>query len=127
MNDSERRDFSRVPVGFDVTVVCENKVVVSDCSKDVSMNGLFVVTDERLPSGTNCRITIHLDATGGSHQIAATGRVTRVTDHGFAVEFSEIPVDDYNHLRNLVLYNSEEIDQIEAELDSHLGLKRKNH
>ncbi len=87
------------------------------------MRGLFVVTDDRLPLGQACRVTIHLDAPGGEHGIAVAARVTRETTEGFAVEFSEIPIEDYEHIRKLVLYNSEQADRIEEELDRHLGPK----
>ncbi len=124
MDASERRDFSRVPVEFAVTIDAgEGRIINSDASKDVSMRGLFVVTHDRLPSGEACRVTIHLDAPGGNHHIAVSGHVRRATAEGFAVEFSEIPIEDYEHLRNLVLYNADQADRIEEELDEHLGLK----
>jgi len=119
MDTSEKRDFSRVPVEFAVTVEAgEGRIIESDASKDVSMRGLFVVTDDRLPSGEACSVTIHL---GESHRIGLSGHVRRTTAEGFAVEFSSIPIEDYEHLRNLVLYNSEQAERIEAELDEHLG------
>ena len=126
MHDSERRDFSRVSVGFAVTIEADDgHLIESDLSRDVSMNGLFVVTDQRVPAGTDCQVTIHLVVPGGGHRIGVAGHVTRIADDGFAVEFSEIPIDDYDHLRNLVLYNSEVVDRVEEEFDGHLGLKRR--
>ena len=126
MDASERRDVSRVPVEFAVTVDAgDGRIIEGDASKDVSMSGLFVVTDDQLPAGEACRVTIHLDAPGGAPGISVGGQVTRVTGEGFAVQFSEIPIDDYDHLRNLVLYNSEHADRIEEEFDEHLGLKRR--
>lgn len=126
MGTSERRDVSRVPVEFPVTVAAgDGRIIEGDASKNVSMNGLFVVTDDQLPSGEACRVTIHLTAPDGAHRIGIAGHVTRNTVEGFAVEFSEIPIEDYDHLRNLVLYNSGQADRIEAEFDEHLGLKRR--
>ncbi len=126
MDAAERRDVSRVPVEFAVTVDAgDGRIIQGDSSRDVSMNGLFVVTDDQLPSGEACSVTIHLDAPGGTQGISLGGHVTRVTREGFAVEFSEIPLEDYDHLRNLVLYNSGQADRIEAEFDEHLGLKRR--
>ncbi len=126
MHDSERRDFSRVPVGFTVTIEADDgHIIESDVSRDVSMSGLFVVTDQRVPAGTDCQVTIHLDTPDGGNRIGVAGHVTRIADEGFAVEFSEIPIDDYDHLRNLVLYNSEVVERIEEEFDEHLGLKRR--
>ena len=70
MDASERRDFSRVPVEFAVTIDAgEGRIINSEASRDVSMRGLFVVTDHLLPSGAECRVTIHLDAPGGNHSI----------------------------------------------------------
>ncbi len=124
MDASERRDFSRVPVEFPVTVDAgDGRIIEGDESRDVSMRGLFVVTDERLPLGQACRVTIHLDGPGGEHGIGVAARVTRDTAEGFAVEFSEIPIEDYEHLRKLVLYNSEQANRIEEELGQHLGLR----
>ena len=126
MDDSKRRDFSRVPVAFAVTIEADDgQVIESTVSRDVSMKGLFVVTNQRLPAGTGCQVTIQLDAQGGNHRIGVAGHVARINDEGLAVEFSEIPIDDYDHLRNLVLFNSEDVDRIEEEFDEHLGLQKK--
>lgn len=123
MDASERRDVSRVPVEFAVTVDAgDGRIIEGDASKDVSLQGLFVVTEDKLSPGEACRVTIHLDGTQG---ISVAAQVTRITDEGFAVEFSSIPIEDYDHLRNLVLYNSGHVDRTEAEFDEHLGLKRR--
>ncbi len=91
------------------------------------MKGIFVVCEESLPVGTECHVSLVPSGEPKHFFIETKARVVRVTDRGMGVEFVEIMgVESYQHLRNIVLYNScQEIEQVEEELKKHLGIKKR--
>jgi hypothetical protein len=124
-DNSNRRVFSRVPVKFAIEILSVQKSIHSTETLNVSMNGLFVKTSERLPVGSECRVILYLDEPGGEVRIEAKARVVRASADGLAVEFQETELESYQHLRNLVMMNSADVAQTEKELDDHIGLKRQ--
>jgi len=47
-------------------------------------------------------------------------------EDGLAIAFTETEPDSFRHLQNLVLYNSDNADQVEDEFGAHLGLKKRS-
>ncbi len=88
------------------------------------MKGTLVLTTQRLPIDTLCEVTFHLDQ--GAIQIRARGRVVRLYPEGMALEFDKLDgLDSYEHLTNLVHYNATDLDQVEDEIRTHLGIRKK--
>ena len=127
MSDSAgpgRRSFSRVSVKVRLAVHPEgHQEVVGECS-NLSLQGVLVTGAGPLPAGKPCTIRLALDGTAIA--IEAHGVIARATADGGAVRFIEIVgVDSLEHLRNLVLYNSRNPDQVISEFDQHWGLEEK--
>ena len=59
-------------------------------------------------------------------RLEVTGKVSRVDDDGMAIEFTGVPLDDLEHLRNLIRFNAEDPNAVEDEFDSHIGLKPRD-
>jgi len=57
--------------------------------------------------------------------IKVKGRVQRVAEEGMGLLFTEIGLEAYEHLRDLILLNVDDLEQAEEELKNHLGLKKK--
>ena len=123
MPDAGKRETTRVPVHFGATVQIGDTVIMVDRTSDISLKGLYVLADNLPTRGSECVVTLNLTEDGGSH-IEVAGKIARINKDGFAVEFNEIDVDSYEHLKNLVMYNSTDADEVEKDFDSHLGLKR---
>ena len=121
------REFTRVTTRFSVEIEAEERTIESGRTQDLSMNGVFVVCEETLPLESNCRVTLRLGDPGSGIKIAAAGKVKRhgTEPPGFALQFSELDVESYEHLRQMVLLNSQDPDQVEQEISGHLGLKRR--
>ena len=119
------REFTRVQAKVATKLSSEDAVQIVGTLENVSMNGVFLSCDSRLPVDTTCDISLYLE--GGSEQILirARGTVVRVETEGMALQFSEVyGRDSLEHLKNLVKYNSgSRINQIEQELGIHVGLK----
>lgn len=125
MNEgSNQREFTRVHVQIHAEVVALGRTIHSSLSQDLSLKGMLVRTDERLPAGTPCQVKLLLG--DELTEIQAEGTVVRAYDDGFAVQFNRIlGVESYEHLKNLVLYNAADTERIEREFQDHLGLRKK--
>ena len=123
-DDAEnRREFTRVRIHVEVEVSTEDRATISGTVEDLSLNGAYVPCTGRLPVGTECKVELILD--GRDIRLSAAAEVSREDERGIAVEFKGIPLDDLEHLRNLIRYNADDPNQVEEEFDSHIGLKRR--
>ncbi|MDR4494410.1 MAG: PilZ domain-containing protein [Nitrospirales bacterium] len=122
---SNQREFIRVKVVIHVELRVGGNVVIPGKIDNISLNGLLICTDSIVPDQTPCLVRIHLDGGTGGPTIEANGQVVRAGSGKLAVQFSEIlGTEGMSHLQNLILYNSgHQVDQAEAEFQSHLGLK----
>ncbi len=118
------REFTRVPATFGVEVTGGGKIISSSYTKDVSMKGVYLSCDDKLPIGTECRVVLFLGEGEELIRIRTFGRVGRTDNSGMAIEFTEIDVEGFEHLRNLVLLNTMETVQVEEEMKDHIGIKR---
>ena len=118
-----RREFTRVRIHVEVEVSSDDRATISGTVEDLSLNGAYVPCTGRLPVGTSCKVELMLD--GRDIRLTAEAEVSREDERGIAVEFKGIPLDDLEHLRNLIRYNADDPNQVEEEFDSHIGLKRR--
>ncbi len=93
--------------------------------RDVSMNGIFLESPKQLPVGTECKISIFLGEGPEAPKIETDGRVQRLTSEGMAVEFTQIEVEGFGHLRELVLKNTDQVLKVEKEFRSHAGIRKR--
>jgi hypothetical protein len=111
-------------VRLEVEVIAGDSRLLVARTRDVSMKGIFLVTSHRLPAGTSCRIRIRIGDPAEPLWVEADGRVVRSDAEGVAVEFAEMGVSSFHHLKNLVMYNAADPARVEGELGDHVGLKR---
>lgn len=125
-HQTNRREFTRVPVQVEVEVTSGPSRVFSGQTKDVSLKGLYLVCDNPFPLGSDCRIALMLGGRESSLRIEASGKIARVDDWGMGLEITEIlGTESFDHLRNLVLYNARKSTQVEQEFQSHIGIRRR--
>ncbi len=123
-SDSEQREFTRVPIAFDVRIAVAGRPIDGARVKDLSMKGMLVMTGERPPVGTPCEAVISLVA--GEVEIRTSGVVAADNALGFGMEFSTIDgLESYIHLRNLVIFNSPDVEKVEEEFQAHSGIRKK--
>jgi hypothetical protein len=122
---ANRREFTRVHIAVGVEVEQPGQPKISGRGRDLSVKGVYVECPRPLPRGTRCEVTIVLSGTPEPMQVHVTGSVVYAEPEGMGIEFVEVDVDSFIHLRNLVLYNSVDTEQVEREFEQHLGLKRR--
>ncbi len=123
--ESDKREFTRVPITFEVQMVVAGKPLgESTTIKDVSMKGMLVLTGERFEVGTPCEATLTL--VEGEVVIHTSGIVAAIHPKGFGMEFTTIDgLESYIHLKNLVMFNSGNVEKVEEEFHNHAGIRRK--
>lgn len=122
MEKQSGRAFTRVTIPVGAHIV-QGVHTVEGTVTDISMNGTSVRCDwSGLQKGKECRITLTL----GEEEtitIRAEGRVVRGRDDGVAIAFEAVDLESIPHLRNLILYNAEETDQVQQEFTEHMGIR----
>jgi c-di-GMP-binding flagellar brake protein YcgR len=107
LDKGDRRKFTRV--GFatqiEIDLKTSDQAKLEGNSKDLSLKGIFVVTDRQFARGTGCFVKIYL--TGGLEKIELViqGTIVRQTDAGIGILFNSMDVETYSHLKNIVHYN----------------------
>lgn len=124
-NSGNSREFSRVLTKFGVEVSLEGKPPIRGYTKNISMKGFFIECDHHLPRGAQCQIVLFLNDQQDKMHIDVFGKIVRVEEKGMVVSFSELTIESFNYLRNLVLYNSVETEKVEREFSDHIGLKKR--
>lgn len=120
----DHREFSRVEIKILATVQAKGEEIISD-THDVSMKGLFVEGKTDWSLGTECEVGLILDGRSPAVNIAVKGKVQRITDKGIAILFTEVSLEAYEHLHNLVMLNADDPEKVEQEFSDHLGLRKK--
>ena len=115
-NNTDKRKATRVTFDTKVTIKTDNPEQVSLAeSRNVSVSGLFVTTDEDFPIGTHCDIHIQLGGDADGPSIKVKGKVVRKDRNGVGISFESVDVDSFIHLKNVVRYNAENPDAVEKE------------
>jgi hypothetical protein len=122
---SNQREFTRVLVTAHTVVRAGNTILSAAQTHSLSMKGMSIQCAERLPVGTECEITIIL--VEGEVEIQVLGSVVAHLADGMAFVFTKIlGLESFEHLRNLVFYNAENVEQVETEFTAHTGIRKRD-
>ena len=123
MKPSDRRSFVRVPFNTEAEVQVDKRLIRSSEGIDVSLSGLRLASNEAVDPGTLCQVKIILQTPETRLAIEAKGTVIRSAAGTLGIQFTELDLDSYLHLRQLILYNTEEPEKAEQEFSSHWGIR----
>jgi c-di-GMP-binding flagellar brake protein YcgR len=115
----ERRKNVRVPFRATVSIrsLAEgSEPIISDQTRDLSLKGLYCVSETKLPRGTGCEVELRLSDPGSDIAICATGEVVRSDESGIGISFREMDIDSFSHLRTLLYHNTGDTDRIDREI-----------
>lgn len=116
------RKFSRVPFHVSASATVDGRSFQGTVS-NLSMNGMFLETHERLPLDTLADLVITLEGSEPEIAVVFTGRVSRLTDDGIGFHFEKIDLDSYTHLRNIVAYNIADAEKVMDEIFTNIEEK----
>ena len=110
----EKRANSRVVFHIRARLDCDGRMIEGQVH-DLSLRGMFLAAEERFTEGALVEAAV--DLTGDSSQLTMTlrGVVTRVETGGVGIQFEDMDVDSFIHLRNIVSHNDGDPEKIMAE------------
>jgi len=109
------RQFSRVRFRIGATIKTAERQFQGKV-ENLSMRGMFLVTEERLPFGEQVEITMVLSGTSPELVIDLNGTVSRVSENGLGFFFDKIDLDSYTHLKNIIAYNIDDAEKVMEEV-----------
>ena len=119
-----RREFSRVTVHLQAELTADGIHRVGTM-ENLSLKGGFFRAEGAPAEGLRCKVQMHL--AGTEVNVSVVGTVVRSGPAGCAIQFVEIMgIDSLEHLRNVILFNTNDPAQVEREFQDHLGLRRDN-
>ncbi len=121
--EKDRRRFLRVSYSVSATLTDEKGNQVSGDIKNLSLKGAFVESNDEMDIGSSVKIAINVVSLSSSLNLNLKGEVVRKDHKGIGVEFTEMDIDSFVHLKSIVALNHGDLDIIEDEF--HKFLKNK--
>jgi len=116
----ERRKNTRVPFQATVDLTFGDKTYSNCETENLSIKGVSVPGISGHEKGESCMVALSLSGSTSELKLNMQGEVVRVEDNRIALLFTEIDLDSFYHLKNIIYYNSEDPDRIEQELQGAL-------
>lgn len=119
----EKRSFRRVLFRTEAIVQVGEKTISGEVT-DLSLRGMLVKAPLELPLGEHVKARILLSGSTSELSIQVGGTVVRHQEQNqFGIQFQEMDVDSFVHLRNVVIYNSGDPTQV---LDEFMTFMKPN-
>jgi len=122
----EKRRLSRVQFEQEAEVRLNNEVVKGNVL-NLSLNGMFFSTKKKLEINKEVEIIIYLTATTSSLTINVKGLIVRTSDKGSGIQFTDVDIDSFILLKNIVEYNEEQPKKIMKEFYKFLKKRKKQN
>lgn len=109
------RKFSRVKFNVEARITAGDRQF-SGWVENLSMTGMLLVSEERLPEKEGVEIAVELTGSQPAITVDCHGRVVRTTENGIVFMFEKLELEAYKHLKNIVAYNLEDPDRVREEI-----------
>ena len=124
----DRRRFSRVRIDIEADIQDGSLSALACRTRDLSLQGVFVITDVPFATGATCEVALVLQGTVDPIRLKMKGHVVRREADGLAFLFDCMEgLDCMRHLSNLVRYNSPDPDKIMEEEEELLEVFRSRN
>ncbi len=71
-------------------------------TENLSLNGLFIRTEKKVPEGERAEININMPSASRSPYFMVDGIVVRNDDHGMAFQFRSLDHDSFAYLKTVI-------------------------
>lgn len=116
---AERRRFSRVSFEIEAVVMYKHKTFKCKV-QNISLNGMFIKTPEKIPTGEILQMIISLTGDSSCLSINLEGMVLRNTGEGLALQYKKVDLDSFIHLKSIVAYNVKDAEKVMEEFHSFI-------
>lgn len=110
----DKRRNTRVPFNIESVIRYQSRTVEGQVV-NLSLTGMLFKSSDEIPINTPLDIVFLLTGTTSRLTINLKGAAVRVDERGTAIEFNEIDIDSFIHLKNIVAYNEGNEDKIMEE------------
>lgn len=84
-------------------MVAQDRIIACATAIDISMGGIMVGGQERLPVGCECGVAILLEGAEAGKRVVTRGTIVRSDAYGMAIKFSmTLDEGSYEALRTLI-------------------------
>ena len=130
--DDNSRKHTRLPIRITATVTLPNGNDYTGATRNMSFGGAFINIDdfkdsESVEPGAQCELRLSLGSPDEPVIVPIKGKLARSDEEGVAVEFEHTTIEGYWHFKNIMIYNSPEVDMLLEELEKHPGLSVGQH
>ncbi len=102
----ERRETSRVSLAAVVSLEVDGNTIVSQTNlRDISLDGVALLNSDPAPINSICTFEITITGISSVLKISGKGRILRQESNCTAIKFTELEMDSYLHLKNVILLN----------------------
>ena len=106
-DEIERRKHERVEFSTSISAIidtAQKKIEIEGGIKDLSLQGVFIITDEKVSVSDSCAVKIILSGGKDDIELNISGVVARNEADGIGIVFDSIDIDSFTHLKNIVKY-----------------------
>lgn len=116
-----KRDFSRVAIEYKATMSISG-VIINGQVMNLSMKGAFFISNSHIPKDAIVQLTVAIQE-DPAISISGKGKVVRLAENGVGVEITELDIDSYMELKNILTYNSQDSSLVEQEIIKSIAKK----
>jgi hypothetical protein len=118
----EKRSFARIPFKTKAIVRHKDSTVIG-IVENLSLAGIFLKTPEKLALKRVVKIELLFTGTSSEISILLDGKISRHENIGMGIEFKNMDIDAFYHLRNLISYNTHQMEKLREEFENFLMTK----
>jgi hypothetical protein len=120
----EKRNFDRIPFQTKAIVRSKDATVIG-IVENLSLDGIFLKSPEKLPLNRIVKIEVLITGTSSQLSILLDGKIMRHENVGMAIQFRDIDMDTFFHLKNIIAYNTNQLGTLEEEFQKFLKKRSK--
>jgi hypothetical protein len=120
----EKRNFDRIPFQTKAIVRSKDTTVIG-IVENLSLDGIFLKTPEKLNLNRIVKIELLFTGTSSQLSILLDGKIMRHENIGMAIQFKDVDMDAFFHLKNLIAYNTNQVGKLKDEFQRFVKAKGK--
>ncbi len=120
----EKRNFDRIPFQTKAIVRSKDTTVIG-IVENLSLDGIFLKTPEKLNLNRIVKIELLFTGTSSQLSILLDGKIMRHENIGMAIQFKDVDMDAFFHLKNLIAYNTNQVGNLTDKFQRFLKAKGK--
>ena len=120
----EKRNFDRIPFQTKAIVRSKDATVIG-IVENLSLDGIFLKTPEKLSLNRIVKIEVLFTGTSSQLSILLDGKIMRHENLGMAIQFKNVDMDAFFHLKNLISYNVNQAGRLNTDFQKFVKMKGK--